>query len=477
MALINCPECGKSISDKAHSCPHCGYVSQSQIKLLNLQSTDNVQPPSETNTKTLKRNSTRSSLFKYLICFCVVLICCTFVYKIAILTPTEEAHVNSITKSIEKLSLESSSKTEINRIITQYEELSTKEKIRVKNKKDLFELAEAKRQQDINHVINVINTINSPVSLSDKDSVSKAITLYNALTDDEKQEISNYNLLSLAEKQINQLSIDAVITAINDLPDTHSVSIQDNSKVQSALKLYNALSSDQQKLVSNASKLTQVSEAVDKAIGTDISQKINQYAQKDSIEYWQDGDIRSLESEYSALTSNQKKYVTNYGDLQSVRKKCNLAIEQQELIEKTINIGDTINSEYWQITLQNARITNAIYPADTSGYYTYRHPHAGNLFVDLVFTLKNTSSVAMAFLDAFDDVTLTYGNSYKYTSYKMMFSNDSYVEIAYDWDGIGPLQSQKVHVVFSVPEEAKNSTKSLVATLEIDGQEKIINIK
>ena len=83
----------------------------------------------------------------------------------------------------------------------------------------------------------------------------------------------------------------------------------------------------------------------------------------------------------------------------------------------------------------------------------------------------------MAFLDAFDDVTLTYGNSYKYTSYKMMFSNDSYVEIAYDWDGIGPLQSQKVHVVFSVPEEAKNSTKSLVATLEIDGQEKIINIK
>lgn len=25
MALINCPECGKEISDKAASCPHCGY--------------------------------------------------------------------------------------------------------------------------------------------------------------------------------------------------------------------------------------------------------------------------------------------------------------------------------------------------------------------------------------------------------------------------------------------------------------------
>ena len=25
MALINCPECGKEISDKVKSCPHCGY--------------------------------------------------------------------------------------------------------------------------------------------------------------------------------------------------------------------------------------------------------------------------------------------------------------------------------------------------------------------------------------------------------------------------------------------------------------------
>lgn len=25
MALINCPECGKEISNKAAFCPHCGY--------------------------------------------------------------------------------------------------------------------------------------------------------------------------------------------------------------------------------------------------------------------------------------------------------------------------------------------------------------------------------------------------------------------------------------------------------------------
>lgn len=35
MALINCPECGKEISDKAAACPHCGYpitTQQTQVK-------------------------------------------------------------------------------------------------------------------------------------------------------------------------------------------------------------------------------------------------------------------------------------------------------------------------------------------------------------------------------------------------------------------------------------------------------------
>lgn len=31
MALINCPECNKEISDTARSCPHCGY----KMKMMN----------------------------------------------------------------------------------------------------------------------------------------------------------------------------------------------------------------------------------------------------------------------------------------------------------------------------------------------------------------------------------------------------------------------------------------------------------
>jgi Zn finger protein HypA/HybF involved in hydrogenase expression len=32
MALINCPECNREISDKAESCPHCGFLLKQEIK-------------------------------------------------------------------------------------------------------------------------------------------------------------------------------------------------------------------------------------------------------------------------------------------------------------------------------------------------------------------------------------------------------------------------------------------------------------
>ena len=35
MALINCPECKKEISDTARKCPHCGYVVKSVLKDVN----------------------------------------------------------------------------------------------------------------------------------------------------------------------------------------------------------------------------------------------------------------------------------------------------------------------------------------------------------------------------------------------------------------------------------------------------------
>ncbi len=47
MALINCPECGKEISNKATSCPNCGMPVASSIKV-------GTEQPIEQTSKRLK---------------------------------------------------------------------------------------------------------------------------------------------------------------------------------------------------------------------------------------------------------------------------------------------------------------------------------------------------------------------------------------------------------------------------------------
>lgn len=37
MALINCPECGKQVSDTAPSCPHCGYQLKGEANMSHTQ--------------------------------------------------------------------------------------------------------------------------------------------------------------------------------------------------------------------------------------------------------------------------------------------------------------------------------------------------------------------------------------------------------------------------------------------------------
>ena len=44
MALINCPECGKEISDSAMNCPNCGYPMQVESASTNKLKEDNKIP-------------------------------------------------------------------------------------------------------------------------------------------------------------------------------------------------------------------------------------------------------------------------------------------------------------------------------------------------------------------------------------------------------------------------------------------------
>lgn len=487
MALCKCPSCEQMISDKAIKCPHCGYENKPQIFCPECNSPVEISDSECPHCgfalkKQIKLSSLKppkiSKKNKIIMVVIAILLSAAFAgYNAIALTDVESKHVSSLETSIDKLSI-TSSKTQIQQLVSKYEGLSSKEKFHVSNKRALFDIYNTRSEQDINEVVNLISGLNlEHITLDNQKDVDNILSAYEKLTDAEKSKVSNFNNLEKAKLQIDQLLVTNVINSINSLPNVDSITLDNQSDIQSAQKLYNSLDKDLKNQVTNITKLESSVEAIDQAIGKAFSEKIKQYSPSSKVEYWHDNAIKALENEYASLTSKQKSYVSNYQALKSARSKCDSEIEKQKIAAKTLKIGSTVNAKHWQITLSNAQITNAIYPADTSGYYSYRHPSEGNLFVDLVFTLKNTSSATIAMTDAFDDVSLSYGGNYTYTSHSMMFSTNSFVEIAYDWDGIAPLHSQKVHVVFSVPAEVKNSSKSLVATLSIDGEEKIINIR
>ena len=47
MALINCPECGKEISDRVIACPHCGFPMQEENPQANPQATEQTAPSAD----------------------------------------------------------------------------------------------------------------------------------------------------------------------------------------------------------------------------------------------------------------------------------------------------------------------------------------------------------------------------------------------------------------------------------------------
>ena len=70
MALIKCPECGKEISDKAKSCPKCGYPINYDDQLYDDESEDDYEDD-EDNRPTIsmkKRQNLHRKCLKMKIC-------------------------------------------------------------------------------------------------------------------------------------------------------------------------------------------------------------------------------------------------------------------------------------------------------------------------------------------------------------------------------------------------------------------------
>lgn len=78
MALINCPECGKEISEQASNCPHCGYAIKPDSPInVNVNSGCSVKCPKcgSSNLQAISDTHGKGVSF-WKLCFCGLLGLC-----------------------------------------------------------------------------------------------------------------------------------------------------------------------------------------------------------------------------------------------------------------------------------------------------------------------------------------------------------------------------------------------------------------
>ena len=108
-------------------------------------------------------------------------------------------------------------------------------------------------QQKVNNVINLINQIGT-ITVNSGDKIAAAQTAYNALSAEEKSNVSNYATLQEAENEFSQQKVNNVINLINQIG---TITVNSGDKIAAAQTAYNALSAEEKSNVSNYKTLSE----------------------------------------------------------------------------------------------------------------------------------------------------------------------------------------------------------------------------
>lgn len=195
--------------------------------------------------------------------------------------------------------------------------------------------ADEKSQAEINAVIAAIHALPDTITVSDQDAVQEARDAYNALLDEQKAKVVNYEQLVQAEAAIAALqelenasaadraAVQQVIDQIDALPD--AVKLTDKDTVQAARDAYDALTDAQKAMVGNASKLTDAEKTIaaleayaeaspsDRAAADRVMELIRSLPSPLTLA---DQDaVANARNAYNALTDAKKALIANEKDL------------------------------------------------------------------------------------------------------------------------------------------------------------------
>lgn len=216
-----------------------------------------------------------------------------------------------------------------------YDSLNSSDKKAVLNYDKLL-AAEAlyKEYERADAVDQKINAIGK-VTLSSDALIKMARMAYETLNASEKEKVKKLSVLTEAEAKLKELqSVDTEqIEKVEKLIDAiGQVTINAESRIKKARNAFNALTSEQKKLVSNFDDLLDAEDALEEARIQDVVDKIDSIG---NVTLNSKAAINRARTAYNKLTESNKKKVTNFSLLEAAEKEYTELLKESKTTKKT----------------------------------------------------------------------------------------------------------------------------------------------
>lgn len=388
------------------------------------------------------------------------------------LDETEKAQVNLTTVAIASIdeNINNNSEAKIVAAETMYDSLSSKCKRHVKNRKELISARKEYNALRASGVIELIEKIGE-VDLQSEGAINAAEKAYNALSEDQQKLVTNSKDLSSGIERLSELKIADVEAKIDSIGD---VSLLSQKVIDSARESYNALNDSEKTRVSNASALETAETLYGELAVKNAVDSINAIG---NVTLSSEKLITDAEKAYNEVPTALRGDVNNLSTLTSARTKLNELKEEQRLMEITLQPGETISTAKWDVVYKNTNIQAKILPNNTSGYYYYYYAPDDQTFIDIVLQIKNID-VDILGVDGFvTDCKVEYDGSKYNKECELFAGNGSSVQKIYSWDGLGAQESITLHAAIKMPREIQTNGKPISLTCKIAGVEKRIVVR
>lgn len=136
---------------------------------------------------------------------------------------------------------------------------------------------------------------------------------------------------------------------------------------------------------------------------------------------------------------------------------------------KTLEIGTTINSKSYDITVKKIEFTYDVVPDKKNIIYSHYAAEKGNVYIDIAADVKNTQKQNLK-CDQIMNVEANYNNGYKYKSQAIVEDQTTGFTYANIMD-IKPLETQGMRFIIQCPQEVETDNNSLNLTFNIEGEQ------